>query len=82
MLAKALNGNGNEQYSLKPCPFCGMDVAIFATCRDLEACASYQRCKSEYMVLAVCNVNAGGCGASSGFRDTCEQAADAWNGRE
>lgn len=55
---------------LKPCPFCG------STSVDVKD--DYHPVPNYY---AVCDYNKGGCGASSGYCRTEEEAIEAWNRR-
>lgn len=71
---------------LKPCPFCGKSVAEIDDAKGLEACPHYEDCDAaEYeqceMHAVVCNVHKGGCGASSGYCYTVEDAVALWNRR-
>lgn len=76
---------------LKPCPFCGKNVAEISNAHDLEDCANFgdENCPCELygdsetcsMYLVVCGVDKGGCGASTGYRTTEERAIKAWNNR-
>ena len=63
---------------LKPCPFCGKSLAELGTAAeidmDTEPGADNER-------AVVCDYNAGGCGATSGYRNTPEAAVEAWNRR-
>lgn len=63
------------------CPFCGKDVATIANCQEMKECESMGSCKSHYF-LVVCTFSRGGCGASSGYFPTPEEAAEAWNQRK
>lgn len=75
---------------LKPCPFCGASMLEITNAHDLEECANFadESCPCEnyedvgcsYFTV-VCNVNKGGCGASSGYYETEEKAIAAWNRR-
>lgn len=56
----------SEKVELKPCPFCGG--------KNIEFCTLG-------FYSMVCNVNKGGCGASSGYFSTVEKAIEAWNRR-
>lgn len=75
---------------LKHCPFCGANVAEITNAHDLEECANFADeicpCKNYEDVgcsyfTVVCNMNKGGCGASSGYYATEEKAIAAWNRR-
>ena len=75
---------------LIPCPFCGKvkplefsDAAEFEDCKkalDTDCCCDYEP-NGCSMVAVVCNVNKGGCGASSGYARSYEKAAKKWNAR-
>lgn len=74
---------------LKPCPFCGNSVAEHTTLQDCEMCANFEdeeMCPNfeacGYGHFIVCNVNKGGCGASTGWYQTIEEAVKAWNTRK
>lgn len=81
-----------KQEELKPCPFCGKDVAVFSDAKELEDCANYEdedcSCKNFHpnsscpYICVVCDVNKGGCGASSGYSLTREKVAEKWNRRQ
>jgi len=66
---------------LKPCPLCGLKVATVTTCADLEECENFETCEDSGFHIVVCDVNKGGCGASSGYRKTYDEAIEAWNWR-
>ncbi len=80
-----------EDIELKPCPFCGANVAELTNAHDLEECGNfedencpceqYEDCGACGYHTIVCNVNNGGCGASSGYFSTEELAIKAWNRR-
>ena len=67
---------------MKQCPFCGNKNIIFDGCRGLEMCNEFEDCHENEMKSVVCSVNKGGCGASSGFYFTEEQAIEKWNIRD
>ena len=77
--------------NLIPCPFCGKSVAettsvldceLCANFEDEEMCPNYESCGSDGCGhLVVCNVHKGGCGASTGWYKTIEEAITAWNRR-
>ena len=71
--------NDAQNISLDPCPFCGKDVADFATCQEVQACENFRSCDSGHYLTIVCSFKNGGCGASSGFWPSCQEAANAWN---
>lgn len=67
---------------LKPCPFCKSQKAPeLSSCIDVEACVDFEACESDGVFCICCDINKGGCGASSGFRFTKEEAIEAWNTR-
>lgn len=79
-----------ETAKLKPCPFCGAKATIITNAHELKECANfdYDNCPcNEYeggscsYYTIVCSVNNDGCGASSGYYPTIEQAINAWNRR-
>ncbi len=53
---------------IKPCPFCGEEGSVHMF-KD----------RKDYAV--VCDFNLGGCGACGGYRETSNDAAEAWNKR-
>lgn len=77
MLKKMPDGQGLE-YELKPCPFCGQDVADFFMGKELSAEDNWG---DETDVVVICSRFYGGCGAASGMYPTGYQAGDAWNRR-
>lgn len=60
---------------LKKCPFCGSSAVYVQQETDY-----YDKTKN-YQFCVVCNFNWDGCGASSGYRDTMQEAIEAWNRR-
>ena len=80
-----------ESEQLKPCPFCGKLVATLSNAKELEDCSDFEdddRCPAcmdwsggcGYHTV-VCGVTEGGCGASTGYFPTKEEAIAAWNRR-
>lgn len=76
---------------LLPCPFYGAEATEITDVHDLEECGNfeYEDCPCElyedsgnfgYYTI-VCSANRGGCGSSSGYFPTKEQAIEAWNKR-
>ena len=77
---------------LKPCPFCGSATAHgLASICECEMCGNFEEedCPECYtpthsdgcMHIVVCNVNRGGCGASTGWCINGDKAIEAWNSR-
>ena len=73
---------------INPCPFCGNARATVVTsCIDLETCGCFESCSNRIddiegiYLTVVCNVNKGGCGATSGFSLDKDDAISKWNGR-
>lgn len=58
----------DEHPDIKPCPFCGKSDTV-----EIE-------CDSEY-IYVFCNTYNDGCGASSGYANTEEEALELWNKR-
>lgn len=82
MLQKVTEYNGdNLTLHLRPCPFCGKDVAIFSDCQEVECCESFEKCPSARYKTVVCSFRNGGCGTATGFHPTYREAASAWNRR-
>lgn len=68
--------------TLNPCPFCGKAEIVVLTSNDItEADRDDDRYEPDPSYAAVCDFNRDGCGATSGYRDTQELAAQAWNRR-
>ena len=73
--------------NLKLCPFCGKNVAIISDVQDCELCSNFeeQNCPQFEdighcnMKLVCCNAQQGGCGASTGWYATEQEAVEAWN---
>lgn len=63
---------------LKPCPFCGGSFAVLGTAAEIDM-DDEEGADNQWAV--VCDYHAGGCGATSGYRNTPEAAVDAWNRR-
>lgn len=57
----------------------GQNIGV-DSCNGLEECANFEECDSQYHAI-VCKWNSGGCGASSGYYPTAEEAIEAWNRR-
>lgn len=82
---------------LKPCPFCGKDVAVLADAQELEVCDNFEDedcpCLESKQVnygkyaehcpyvAIVCDMHKGGCGTSTGFHKSLQPAIEAWNRR-
>lgn len=62
-----------DTMELKPCPFCGQTEYL---------CVWAEGIKENRQYLVVCDVSHdGGCGASSGWKNTIMEAKEAWNRR-
>lgn len=66
---------------MKPCPFCGNAYPIFANCMEMQICEDFRSCGDGHYFTAICSFKNKGCGASTGFYPTKEEAAAAWNER-
>jgi hypothetical protein len=79
---------------LKPCPFCGksdaMEISTMQECEDCknfenqDLCPAFdpnERTDNCPFKAVICSIYKGGCGASSGFRVSIEDAVRAWNMR-
>lgn len=67
---------------LKPCPFCNSTehIKIISCCDD--SCESANCSDCDFIMYTVCCcVTSGGCGASSGYKETKEEAKEHWNRR-
>ena len=72
-----------EETELKPCPFCGGTKIFVGSVAEIELTneddLNYNLYNSQFQ--AVCDYNAGGCGASSGCRESKNAAIEYWNRR-
>lgn len=75
-------------YKIKPFPFCGADVAEFATMKEMEDCKYFEddRCPACEVdecrgIRIVCNVMKGGFGASTGYSLDKDKTVWMWNRR-
>ena len=67
---------------LRECPCCGKtDTVGLTDCHELQECKNFECCESYGYVCIVCDVNKGGCGASGGYAQTADEAAQKWNRR-
>lgn len=74
--------DGEIMTELKPCPFCGKtDSLEVSDCGSLEECGMFEECGEFAYKTVVCNVNKKGCGATSGYASTKEEAIEKWNTR-
>jgi Lar family restriction alleviation protein len=68
--------------NLKPCPFCGntaITVLDANEINDIEV--ETEQWENNPYHAAVCDFSKSGCGATSGYRETPSEAAEAWNQR-
>lgn len=64
---------------LKPCPFCGSELAVDAkTDEEMEVLSD--GCSSGYYTVC-CDFRTCGCGAASGYRKSKQEAIEVWNSR-
>ena len=67
---------------LKKCPFSGKITTVtIATAEEMGDCKDGADCIECGHFCAVCDYTGGGCGASSRYARTPEEAAEAWNRR-
>lgn len=89
---RKIKNKGNEEV-LKPCPYCAKRVAVLSCAKELEECKYFDKegedicpnfewfappCKK---IRVVCDFTKGGCGATSGYAGTIEEAIRKWNMR-
>lgn len=65
--------------NLKPCPFCGKDVATVVTNIELNELEPHEE-PEQFAV--VCDFCKGGCGSMSGWAMSEERAVENWNKRK
>lgn len=63
----------DEHPDIKPCPFCGKSDCVEFNWEESDD--SYPQ------VQVICDATKGGCGSSSGFKDTEEEVLELWNKR-
>lgn len=63
-----------DELELKPCPFCGESEPVRMMVR-----AGKDGWRNRYFIL--CEYDNGGCGASSGWYHSKEEALESWNRR-
>lgn len=72
-----------DEIKLKPCPFCGGTKILLGNVANIELMDKYDEnydlCSNLFQV--VCAYTVGGCGASSGVRESEDIAIEAWNRR-
>lgn len=83
--------DNSESAQLKPCPFCGKSVATLSNAKELEDCSNFEDDDGCPACMdwsggcgchtVVCGVTEGGCGASTGYFPTKDEAIAAWNRR-
>lgn len=72
-----------DKIELKPCPFCGGTKIFVGSVAEIRHTDKYSQGYDLYNSLfqAVCDYNAGGCGASSGCCESKDAAIENWNQR-
>ena len=71
-----------NKIELKPCPFCGKtDTLTIVSCVELGECRNFERCKLDSYKTICCDVNKGGCGATSGYTMDESLIIKNWNRR-
>lgn len=72
-----------DEIKLKPCPFCGGTKIFVGSVAETELMDKYDENYDLYnsQFQAVCDYDAGGCGASSGYYKSKATAVEAWNRR-
>ena len=75
-LEKKFPEDFKPKIELLPCPFCGKNVQFVGTSGEIDGDSDN---KDSFAVC--CSFNSGGCGATSGYRETKEEAIKAWNMR-
>lgn len=70
----------NSHFNLRYCPECGKELSQLMACPfcDQEVAKVEE---DPYKVYVVCNYHEGGCGATSGYHHSKEEAIEAWNRR-
>ena len=66
----------NKMNELKPCPFCGNEKLVI-----LEESTDSEIYENIINYAVCCDFHRGGCGATSGYRISEEEAIEAWNKR-
>jgi hypothetical protein len=67
-------------YNFRRCPFCGGDDTIkIIRAEDLCSCEEPHNADGGFFVI--CGKSRGGCGCSSGYGETEEDAVGIWNSR-
>lgn len=70
-----------DKIKLKPCPFCGSITAPTVMNQNEAQWLDNDIDEEDLGMVVCCATRKHGCGASTGFCDTAEQAAKAWNKR-
>lgn len=70
IIRKMINGQRTS-----PCKFCGNIKSV----RIIDSNEAYERDEDYPMYAVVCDLNNGGCGSTSGFRETITEAIELWN---
>jgi hypothetical protein len=66
---------------LEPCPFCGKVEALVHWNDSFDGMELQELLDIGCRIAICCSMHYGGCGATSGYRDTVEEVGTLWNTR-
>ena len=71
-----------SEIKFNQCPFCGkINTLTITSCMELEECKNFEGCEFDGYKTICCDVNKGGCGATSGYAIDEALAIKKWNRR-